>query len=174
VITGIAHQGDNEGREIIRKLHELVETDLKHAVVFLPTYSTTIAKLLTTGCDIWLNTPVVGSEACGTSGMKAGLNGVLACTTKDGWVYEVDIPKIGWELESDTVSNSVIEVLQNEIIPMYYSKDKAAWTEKMRNARTLIMENYSATRMLKQYFEKLYLPILENSYTHYLTYVSHG
>lgn len=169
VITGIAHQGDNEGREIIRKLHELIETELTHSVVFLPSYSTTVAKLLTAGCDIWLNTPVVGSEACGTSGMKAALNGVLPCTTKDGWVYEIDIPKVGWELQSDTVSQSVIEVLEKEIIPQYYATDKTFWEEKMRNARTLIQNDYSATRMLKEYFEKLYLPILTASYSHYVS-----
>lgn len=169
VITGIAHQGDNEGREIIRKLHEMIEKDLLHSVVFLPTYSTTVAKLLTSGCDIWLNTPVVGSEACGTSGMKACLNGVLPCTTKDGWVYEIDIPQVGWEVQSDNVSQSVIEILEKDIIPQYYSSDKTPWETKMQKARTLIQNDYSATRMLKEYFEKLYLPILTTSYAHYLS-----
>lgn len=166
VITGIAHQGDDEGREIIRKIHELIETELTHSVVFLPGYSTTVAKFLTTGCDIWLNTPVVGSEACGTSGMKACLNGVLPCTTKDGWVYEIDIPKVGWELQSDIISQSVIDALKDGIIPAYYNEDKREWKEKMNNARLLVQNQYSATRMLKEYFEKLYLPILTASYDH--------
>jgi starch phosphorylase len=169
VITGIAHQGDNDGREIIRKLHEMIEKDLLHSVVFLPTYSTAVAKLLTSGCDVWLNTPVVGSEACGTSGMKACLNGVLPCTTKDGWVYEIDIPEVGWEVQSDIVSKSVLDIVEKEMIPMFYGNDKKAWEEKMQKARVLIQNDYSATRMLKEYFEKLYIPILTASYTHYLS-----
>lgn len=169
VITGIAHQGDSEGREIIRKLHEMVEKELIHALVFLPTYSTTVGKLLTSGCDIWLNTPVVGSEACGTSGMKACLNGTLPCTTKDGWVYEINVPDVGWELQSDMVSKSVLDVLENQIVPQYYSNDKSPWEQKMQKARTLIQNEYSATRMLKEYFEKLYLPIIKSSYEHYLS-----
>lgn len=169
VITGIAHQGDSEGREIIRKLHEMIETELTHAVVFLPTYSTTVSKLLTSGCDIWLNTPVVGSEACGTSGMKACLNGVLPCTTKDGWVYEIDIPQVGWELQSEAIGKSVLDVLEHEVVSQYYANDKTAWEKKMQTARTMIQNDYSATRMLKEYFEKLYLPILKTSYAHYLS-----
>lgn len=160
VMTGIAHQGDIEGQKIIQKLKEMIENDLKGSVVFLPEYSTTVAKYLTSGCDIWLNTPVVGSEACGTSGMKASLNGVLQCTTKDGWYYEVDIADIGWELDSETVSKSIINVLKDEIIPHYYNPDKKEWEKKMYKARELIKSKYSTTRMLKEYLEKLYLPIL--------------
>jgi starch phosphorylase len=169
VMTGIAHQGDHEGRTIIQTLKDMIEKDLKGAVVFLPEYSTTVAKYLTSGCDIWLNTPVVGSEACGTSGMKASLNGTLTCSTKDGWVYEVAISEIGWELESDIISKSVLDVLENEIVPSYYNADRSGWEKKMQNSRTLIQTQYSATRMLKEYFEKLYLPILTSSYAHYLS-----
>jgi starch phosphorylase len=169
VMTGVAHQGDHDGREIIRRLHEMIEKDLMHSVVFLPTYSTSVAKLLTSGCDVWLNTPVVGSEACGTSGMKACLNGVLPCSTKDGWVYEIDTATVGWELDSDHISKSVLDVIQNEIVPLYYGDDKSGWEAKMHKARELIQSRYSATRMLKEYFEKLYLPILTSSYAHYLS-----
>lgn len=163
VMTGIAHQGDHEGRKMIQKIKELIEEDLKGSVIFLPEYSTNVAKYLTSGCDIWLNTPVVGSEACGTSGMKASLNGVLQCTTKDGWYYEVDISDVGWELDSEIISTSIINVLKDEIIPLYYNVDSSAWEEKMHAARKLIKTRYSATRMLKEYFEKLYLPILTKS-----------
>jgi starch phosphorylase len=168
-MTGIAHQGDSEGREIIRKLHELAEKELAHTLIFLPIYSTTVSKLLTSGCDLWLNTPVIGSEACGTSGMKASLNGVLQGSTKDGWLHEVDISSIGWELNSQDITESIMYVIQNEIVREYYSSDRTIWEEKMRNARSLIQNKYSATRMVREYFEKLYLPIITTSYSHYFS-----
>ncbi len=167
VITGIAHQGDNAGREIIQQLQVLIKKELSSAAVFLPDYSTTIAKLLTSGCDIWLNTPVVGSEACGTSGMKACLNGVLPCTTKDGWMAEVDVTRIGWTVASDNIQESLLQTISEQIVPLYYSEDKTRWEKSMKNGRELILHQYSATRMLKEYFEKLYLPIITTSYKHY-------
>ncbi len=167
VIAGIAHQGDDEGREFIKVIQEVIKERLPHVAVYLPNYTVTLAKLLTSGCDVWLNTPVVGSEACGTSGMKACLNGVLPCTTKDGWVDEVDLSHIGWELNNDTIHDSLLDTLEDKIIPLYYASDKSGWETYMRNARELISTQFSTTRMLEDYFEKMYLPILTASVEHY-------
>ncbi len=167
VMGGIAHQSDDEGREMVRQIKEIMEKNLPGMGVYLNDYNATVAKLLTSGCDLWLNTPVIGSEACGTSGMKSALNGTLIVSTKDGWIYEVNTPEIGWDIDSDVVEKSILDVLEYDILPEFYSPDKKKWGELMANARNLILTRFSTTRMLKDYFEKLYLPTLTASYSHY-------
>lgn len=167
VMGGIAHQSDDEGREMIKDMKEIMQKELGATAVFLNDYNVTLAHLLTTGCDLWLNTPVIGSEACGTSGMKAALNGTLPFSTKDGWVDEINITAVGWDINSGEVEKSILDVLQHNILPLYYSQDKATWETLMKNARSLVLDRFSSTRMLKEYIEKLYLPLITTSYSHY-------
>ncbi len=167
VMAGISHQADDEGRELIAQLQELLKTGLEGSVVYLADYNKTLGKIMISGCDVWLNTPVVGSEACGTSGMKASLNGVLPLSTKDGWLDEVDVNKIGWCVDSDTIQHSLLQTLEEQVIPTYYAEDKSAWNDLQKNGRELILHQFSATRMLRDYFEKTYLPIINASYEHY-------
>ncbi len=169
VMAGIAHQSDDDGRKMVEEIKEIMQKELPDTAVFLNNYSVTLARLLNTGCDIWLNTPVIGSEACGTSGMKASLNGTLTMSTKDGWVYEVNTSEIGWDIDSESVEKSILDVLEHNVLPMYYSQDKSHIETLMKNSRSLILEKFSATRMLKEYFEKLYLPTLTSSYPHYFS-----
>jgi starch phosphorylase len=96
-------------------------------------------------------------EACGTSGMKASLNGALQLSTSDGWVDEIDVKKIGWELSEDATAQTLYDILEREVAPLFYG-DKAAWAAKMRNNIALIEQDFSAERMLKDYFSKLYFP----------------
>lgn len=168
VISGEAPPKSQESYDILQKITTVIDRELKGRAIYLPNYSTSLARLLTGGCDMWLNTPVVGSEACGTSGMKACLNGVLPLTTKDGWIDEVDLTDIGWILDTNNLNQSIIETLQNMILPMYYHHE-SEWEERMQKARSLILKQFSTTRMLKDYFEKLYLPIIETSYNHYFS-----
>lgn len=167
VMAGISHQADDEGRELIQQLQEMLGKDLKGSVVYLADYNKTLGKLMVSGSDVWLNTPVVGSEACGTSGMKAGLNNVLALTTKDGWAAEVDVSKIGWTIDSDSIHTSLLDTLEQQVIPTYYAEDKSTWEMLQKNGRELMLHNFSATRMLRDYFEKTYLPVITTSYEHY-------
>ena len=129
--------------------------------MYLPNYNLTLASLLASGTDVWLNTPVVGFEACGTSGMKAALNGVLPVTTKDGWIDEVELYGVGWILESDNITQTLLDVLERDIAPMYYAVDASGkpsqWIRHMRNARELVYNQFSATRMLRNYIETMYL-----------------
>lgn len=141
--------------ELIRKLDALIDNELKGIVTFIPDYDMEIAKIMTSGCDIWLNTPKVGLEACGTSGMKACLNGVLPLTTSDGWVDEVDLSGIGWVVQDDDVNKNLLDTLEKEIIPEYYD-NKEKWENRMKNSRTLIVDNFSTKRMLGEYKKKLY------------------
>lgn len=167
VMGGIPHQSDDEGQALLTELQTMIKKELAHHVVYLSDYNVALAKLFTSGCDVWLNTPVIGSEACGTSGMKASLNGVLACSTKDGWLDEIDLSKIGWGINSDIIHEDILTVLEKQIIPAYYSSDRSIWRKYMINGRSLIQNDFSTTRMLQEYFEQLYLPILTTSYEHY-------
>lgn len=164
VISGMAHENDAEGLAILKHIQKIVTEDLKDIVVYLPGYAMSNAKLLVAGCDVWLNTPVVGFEACGTSGMKAALNGVLPCSTADGWVAEADISHNGWLLQSDNLSEDIISVLQQHIIPLYYNRDttgvSAEWVTMMKNAREMVLNQFSTTSMLRKYIEEFYLPTI--------------
>jgi starch phosphorylase len=112
------------------------------------------------GADVWLNTPIRGYEACGTSGMKASLNGAVQFSTSDGWIDEVKIPPIGWRLPVDNPAAELYERLEDDIAPKYYERNgdglPEAWIEMMRANMRLIIENFTATRMLADYDEKLY------------------
>lgn len=167
VMAGISHQADDEGHELLAKLQGIIKNELNGTVVYLDNYNKTLARLMISGCDVWLNTPVVGSEACGTSGMKASLNNVLPLTTKDGWADEVDVAKIGWAVDSDTIQTSLLDVLEQQVIPTYYNPDRTAWEALQKNGRELMLHQFSATRMLRDYFEKTYLPVITTSYDHY-------
>lgn len=164
VLAGSAHESDSEGAGMLEEIRILLNSELGRYITYLPDYNISLGKLMTSGADVWLNTPVVGFEACGTSGMKASLNGVLPCTTKDGWVAEVELYKIGWTLDSDRITESLLEILEHNIIPEYYFKNTTgipgAWLENMKNARELILNEFTTTRMLKEYFTQMYLPVL--------------
>ena len=161
VIGGIPHFDDSEGLAMLKKLKSLIEGELAGSVVYIPGYSMDVAKILVSGCDVWLNTPIVGFEACGTSGMKAAINGVLLFSTEDGWVDEIELSKVGWHIDSDNVTESILDILEHDITPMYYDRDSSGvpklWEERMRNARTMAMDQFCATRMLREYVEMLYL-----------------
>ena len=159
-----------EDNPFVLEIKKIIKEKLKGIVVFIPNYNTDIAEILTSGADIWLNTPMVGFEACGTSGMKAGLNGVLALSTQDGWVYEVEEEDIGWVINDSQNSEEIFTLVKEKIIPIYYAHLKnlqnSMWLKKMMRARNLILENFSTSRVLREYIEKLYIPIMKQKHTH--------
>ncbi len=165
VFAGHSSEGDEEGEKLLKEVRRIIAEDLKGIGVFLPNYSLELASLMTSGCDLWLNTPIVGFEACGTSGMRAALNGVLPFTTKDGWVDEVDLTGIGWLAESADINHSILDILARSIVPMYYehlenpNDSDSEWLARMQKARELILNRFSMTRALREYIENIYLPI---------------
>jgi len=167
IFSGRLHPSDIEGAKLLDRLQETIEKDLKGTAVFLPEYQLDTARLLTAGCDIWVNTPIVGFEACGTSGMKAALNGVLPVSTRDGWVDEIELLGKGWGLDNDRVTESLMTNLKDEILPLFFERDAQgipqAWLKNMKNCRELIKNDFSATRMLKEYIENLYIPIMSQA-----------
>jgi starch phosphorylase len=163
IVSGTLHPGDFESKDILEYFKGLFENMLKGYAVFLPEYNLNLAKIMTAGCDVWLNTPAVGFEACGTSGMKAALNGSLPVSTLDGWIPEVNLYGIGWSLDSDKINKSLLDTLENNIAPFYFQKDDGiptGWVENMKLARSLIRDRFSTTRMLRDYIEQLYTPLL--------------
>ncbi len=152
-----------EESTLYKKFVDLIEGELKGIVTFIPNYDIEIAKLMTSGCDIWLNTPIVGCEACGTSGMKACLNGALPLSTNDGWINEVDISNTGWIVEDKDITKNLLDILEQKIVPEYYD-DKEKWKARITHSRNLILDQFTTKRMLEEYAKKLYLPIFSKLY----------
>jgi len=166
VFAGLPHPDDRIGVEMLNQILRMAAGEFNGTVVYLKDYTIDLGAMLTSGCDVWLNTPIVGYEACGTSGMKAALNGVLPMTTPDGWAAEVDLDDIGYSLTSDNIKNSLLDTLRDYIVPGYYSRDEnnfpQLWLTKTLSARKLMLERFSATRMLKHYADNMYLRVLDN------------
>ncbi len=165
LFSGQPHYDDSEGGFLINQLQKFASDTFRGNMVFLDKYSTSVSELMVCGCDIWLNTPIVGLEACGTSGMKAALNGVLQCSTNDGWLPEVDLEKIGFKLDDKYISLSLIDTISNHIVPLYYqhlrgAKMNSIWKEKMEWSRENILHKFGSDRMLRDYIELVYKPLL--------------
>ncbi len=158
VFAGQSHPSDEDGEEMLEELQYRLRSDLKGMAVYLPHYDMALSKQMVAGCDVWVNTPVVGFEACGTSGMKAALNGVLPLTTRDGWVDEINLFGIGWLLNDANVTDDILDKLEQEILPLYYDKNDSGipegWVQMMQNARGLVWNEFSMTRALRQYLEE--------------------
>lgn len=159
LIAGNSHSGDANAKHIIETIINYASKELSGHVIFIPNYNISLANHLTSGSDVWLNTPKGNLEACGTSGMKAISNGVLQCTVLDGWTYEVDWNGIGWVLDPNNVAIDFYKKMEDEIVPLYYKLDQdglpVEWIQMMRKSIE-VSKNFSTTRMLKEYKDKLY------------------
>lgn len=160
VFSGPVGLDQRQTNPFLKTIMDYAENELRDILVFLPNYNLELAKILVAGCDVWINTPHVGREACGTSGMKACLNGNLPLSTRDGWIYETDLSQIGWVVD-DVVGKDPLTILESEIAPMYYNSQNE-WKTRMKDSRDLILEKFSTTRMLIEYADKLYLPVFQN------------
>jgi starch phosphorylase len=163
VFAGKAHPDDEVGRHIIG---DLVAMARRHpqAVCFVPDYDMALGRALTRGADVWLNNPIRPLEACGTSGMKAAMNGVLNCSILDGWWPEACEHGVnGWAI-GDTNSGmpeqdardagALYDVLEGEVIPAY--ADRERWVGMMQASITMAQERFSSDRMCREYFDRLY------------------
>ncbi len=163
IFSGKAHPNDLTGKGIVANLYAMSQK-YPGSIVFLQNYDMKIGKLLTRGCDVWLNNPVRPMEACGTSGMKAAMNGVLNFSVLDGWWPEGCIHgENGWQIgdgyEGDDAlavdSKSLYKTLLEEVIPTYYeNRDK--WLKMMQASIRMSSHNFSATRMLDDYYNLMY------------------
>ncbi len=176
IFAGKAHPADIAGKKILQHIFKTAqESRFAGRIAFVEDYGESVAKYLLRGVDVWLNNPQIPMEACGTSGMKASLNGTLHLSSLDGWWPEGYNDENGWifgDEPSNTKEDSeaLYNLIENEIVPLYYDIDNSdvpiQWIEKMKAAMTSITPVFSARRMMKNYLSKFYTPIskqLENS-----------
>ncbi len=178
IFAGKAHPMDVPGKELIREIIHFAEKyDVMNRIVFLENYDMTVARYLTSGADLWLNTPRRPLEASGTSGMKAAMNGVLNCSILDGWWDEAYNPELGWaigageeyedtNLQDDIESKALYDLLEREIVPMFYQRGRDGlpreWIHYMKACMRNIGQSMSSHRMLMDYSNQFYFPALKN------------
>ena len=179
VFAGKAHPADEHGKHLIHQIYTLAaDHDLAGHVAFIENYEMHAAHFLTQGVDVWLSNPRAPLEACGTSGQKAGMNGALNLSILDGWWYEGYNGNNGWaigdppeDLEvhyDDTAdANALYELLEQQIVPLYYERDQHGlshgWIQMAKESLRSVVPQYSASRMLKDYTRKMYVPAVMDS-----------
>ena len=169
IFSGKAHPADDPGKRLLQNLINLArDPQLGGRIAFVEDYGEQLAQYLVHGVDIWLNNPLPPFEACGTSGMKAVLNGVPHLSILDGWWVEGFNGENGWAVEHDASSVSpdgndaekIYRILEDEIIPLYYKTSENGvpqdWVKAMKAAMKSNAARFSARRMVKEYIEKFY------------------
>ena len=171
VIAGKAHPRDNEGKNYIREVVQFSrDRDLWKHVVFIEDYDMKVAREMVQGVDLWLNTPKRGQEACGTSGMKAGMNGVLNLSILDGWFDEAYEESGGWAIgdresysdEQDGLhASEIYYLLENEIVPLYYERRDQVprdWLKRVKQSLMALTPLFDSRRMVAEYASEFYEP----------------
>jgi starch phosphorylase len=179
VIAGKAHPADDGGKLMIQQMVRFTDDPaVRHRIVFLPDYDMALARAMTAGCDVWLNNPLRPLEACGTSGMKAALNGALNLSILDGWWDEWFDGNNGWAIPSaDGVADpdrrdeleaaALYDLLSQSVAPLFYDRDADGlprrWLEMVAHTLLTLGPRAQATRMVRQYVTEFYLPAAQSS-----------
>jgi len=179
VIAGKAHPADDGGKKLIQDIVRLSDDpEIRHRIAFLPNYDIAMAQPLYPGCDVWLNNPLRPYEACGTSGMKAALNGGLNLSVLDGWWDEWYDGDNGWAIPSadgvddpdkrdDIEAHALYDLIEQEITPRFYDLDAEGvpvrWLEMLRHTLKSLGPKVLATRMVCDYVRGLYAPAAGNA-----------
>ncbi|MFD4568107.1 alpha-glucan family phosphorylase [Streptomyces sp. NPDC058467] len=175
VVAGKAHPADDGGKRLVQELVRFADDPrVRHRIVFLPDYGMAMAQKLYPGCDIWLNNPLRPLEACGTSGMKAALNGCLNLSVLDGWWDEWLQPDFGWAIPTadgtatdddrrdDLEAAALYDLLEQRVTPRFYERGQGGlpdrWIEMVRQTLTHLGPKVLAGRMVREYVERLYAP----------------
>ncbi len=174
VIAGKSHPADDGGKRLIQELVRFADDpEVRHRIVFLPDYDIAMAQPLYPGCDVWLNNPLRPYEACGTSGMKAALNGGLNLSILDGWWDEWYDGHNGWAIPSadgvedpdrrdDLEATALYDLVEHEVAPRFYDLDDAGvpprWLSMVRHTLRSLGPKVLASRMVRDYVQQLYVP----------------
>ncbi len=184
VYAGKPHPNNYSGRDRIHHIINIAdrlkqrckEKNFQAKIFFTQGYDIDLARYLVAGVDIWLNNPIRPLEASGTSGMKAGMNGVLNVSVSDGWVPEgIVTGQNGWMFgRGDAASTEqdrqeLFSLLEDTILPLYFDRSKPGdtfsrkWIAMMKNSIQTITQKFNTDRMLTEYTEKMYLPAVRLS-----------
>jgi len=179
VIAGKAHPADDGGKALIQQMVRFTDDPaVRHRIVFLPDYDMALARTLVQGCDVWLNNPLRPLEACGTSGMKAAMNGALNLSVLDGWWDGWFDGENGWAIPSaDTVIDpdrrdgveaaALYDLLGQSVAPMFYERGEDGlprrWLEMVSHTVRTLGPKAQATRMVREYTTELYRPAAQAS-----------
>nr|WP_281692070.1 alpha-glucan family phosphorylase [Cloacibacillus porcorum] len=169
IFSGKAHPHDEPGKDILQKINNIArELGTELPVVFIENYNMGPAKFITSGVDVWLNTPIRPREASGTSGMKCVHNGIMNFSVLDGWWIEGCIEgKTGWAIGPEPTENGMVEYneaedavdlynkLEEKIIPTYYT-DRKRWISMMKFAIAVNASYFNTHRVVHEYCEKAY------------------
>ena len=174
IFAGKAHPDDTEGKQILQRIYQhALAPEFEGRIAFVEDYGEQTAQYLVHGVDVWLNNPLPPMEACGTSGMKAALNGVLNCSIRDGWWLEAYNGKNGWAFGGEGWSPDrdamdaaeLYTLLEKEIIPLYYSTSldeiPHKWVQMMKESIKSIAPVFSSRRMVKEYVDRYYPSLLK-------------
>ena len=180
LFAGKAHPADEPGQELIRTLvHMAGQEEFQGRLLFIEGYDLHIARRLVSGVDVWLNNPVHPLEASGTSGMKAGMNGVINLSILDGWWDEGYDGQNGWAIKPASPqldqhrrdreeARTLYELLQDSVLPLYYKRAEggysAEWIRMAKRSMASLLPRYDASRMLGEYVSKFYLPALRQGH----------
>jgi starch phosphorylase len=174
VFAGKAHPADEGGKEMIRQIVAFSsDPEVRHRFVFVDDYDIAVARALYQGADVWLNNPRRPQEACGTSGMKAALNGGLNLSILDGWWHEMFDGENGWAISSaedvqdieqrdQLEASGLFDLLERQVVPLFYETYGGPvprrWLKKVRKSLTSLGPKVTASRMVAEYVERLYEP----------------
>ena len=174
VIAGKSHPADDSGKKLIQQLVKFADDPaVRHRIIFLPNYDIAMAQALYPGCDVWLNNPLRPLEACGTSGMKAALNGCLNLSILDGWWDEWFDGENGWAIPTadgvedpdhrdDLEAEALYDLIEGSVAPRFYDRDDEGlptrWLEMVRHTLGTLGPKVLASRMVTDYVEQLYVP----------------
>lgn len=179
VFAGKAHPADSAGKDLIRHLFSFINSyPIEDRVVFVEDYDINVARHLVQGVDVWLNTPLKPMEASGTSGMKAGINGVLNLSVLDGWWPEAYNGENGWaiavggsssdsNIATEAEADQLYDLLENEVAETFYNREEGdiplGWVKMMKNSIITVCREFNMHRTLRQYIDKFYFPQMEMS-----------
>ncbi len=173
IFAGKAHPADGPGQDLIRRIAEVARMrEFEGRILLVEGYDLHLARRLVSGCDVWLNNPLYPYEASGTSGMKAGMNGVLNLSVLDGWWDEGYDGTNGWAIKpahhlgedgrrNQEEARTLYELMQDEVVPTYYDRGPAGfspqWVGMAKRSIASLSTSFSASRMVGEYVKKFYV-----------------
>ena len=179
VIAGKSHPADDGGKQLIAQMVKFADDpEVRHRIAFLPDYDIAMARFLYWGVDVWLNNPLRPLEACGTSGMKAALNGALNLSIRDGWWDEWYDGENGWaiptadgvvdpERRDELEAAALYDLVEKSVAPRFYDRDAGGvptrWVQMVRHTLKTLGPKVLASRMVADYVQQLYAPAASSS-----------